>query len=244
MKVSDDPPRGHGQLALELRMPPDQRFDTFVAAPAAALAQLRALAQGETHDAVYVEGAHGTGKSHLLRATCAEADAQGRCIAWLPLALLRGRLREALELVAGRELVAVDGLEAIAGEHEDEVALFELHNRARTEGAAVLYAADAAPAALGFVLPDLVSRLAQCHRISLSPLDDDGRREVLRLRARHRGVAFDDAAIDWLLRRAGRDLAGLTTLLDRLDRASLAAQRRITVPFLREVLGISSEPSS
>jgi DnaA family protein len=68
-------------------------------------------------------------------------------------------------------------------------------------------------------------------------LDDDGRREVLRLRARHRGVAFGDAAIDWLLRRAGRDLAGLTALLDRLDRASLAAQRRITVPFLREVLG-------
>jgi DnaA family protein len=239
---SEDAPRGHGQLALELRMPPDQRFDTFVAAPAAALAQLRALAHGESNDplllkGVYIEGAHGTGKSHLLRATCAEADSLGRRIAYLPLMSLRGRLRDALELVAGRDLVAIDGLEAIAGEQGDEVALFDLHNRARAEGVALLYAAEAAPAALGFVLPDLVSRLSQCHRIALSPLDDDGRREVLRLRARHRGVAFDDAAIDWLLRRAGRDLAGLTALLDRLDRASLAAQRRITVPFLREVLG-------
>ena len=95
----------------------------------------------------------------------------------------------------------------------------------------------ATPAALGFVLPDLVSRLAQCHRIALSPLDDDGRREVLRLRARHRGVAFDDAAIDWLLKRVDRDLASLASLLDRLDRESLAAQRRLTVPFLRQVLG-------
>lgn len=239
MNPSDDASRGHGQLALQLRMPPDQRFDTFVAAPPAALAQLRALAHGVSRESFYIEGAHGTGKSHLLRATCTEADAQGRHVAYLPLDALRGRLRQAMELVTGRDLVAIDGLEAIAGGREDEVALFDLHNRARAEGVALLYAAEAAPAVLDFVLPDLVSRLSQCHRIALSPLDDDGRREVLRLRARHRGVAFDDAAIDWLLRRAGRDLAGLTALLDRLDRASLAAQRRITVPFLREVLGAS-----
>ena len=218
-------------------MPPDQRFDTFVGAPAAALAQLRALAHGEARESAYVEGAHGTGKSHLLRATCAEADALGRRIAYLPLVSLRGRLRDALELVAGRDLVAIDGLEAVAGERGDEVALFDLHNRARAEGIGLLYAADAAPAALGFVLPDLVSRLSQCHRIALSPLDDDGRREVLRQRARHRGVAFDDAAIDWLLTRCSRDLSDLSAIFERLDRASLAAQRRLTVPFLRDVLG-------
>lgn len=243
MTASDDASR-HGQLALGLRMPPDQRFDTFVAAPPAAFAQLRALARGESREGIYVEGPHGTGKSHLLRATCAEADSLGRRIAYLPLNALRGRLPDALELVVGRDLVALDGLEAIAGEREDEIALFDLHNRARAEGIDLLYAAVAAPTALEFALPDLVSRLSQCHRIALSPLDDDDRREVLRLRALHRGVAFDDAAIDWLLRRAGRDLAGLAALLDRLDRASLAAQRRITVPFLREVLGVSPEPSS
>ena len=237
MSPAEDAPRGPAQLALELRMPPDQRFDTFVAAPAAALAQLRALARGESSDAIYIEGAHGTGKSHLLRATCAEGDFQGRRIAYLPLASLRGRLRDALELVAHRDLVAIDGLEAVAGEREDEVALFDLHNRARSEGVALLYAATTTPAELGLVLPDLVSRLSQCHRIALSPLDDDGRREVLRLRALHRGVAFDDAAIDWLLTRCSRDLSDLSAIFERLDRASLAAQRRLTVPFLRDVLG-------
>jgi DnaA family protein len=47
---------------------------------------------------------------------------------------------------------------------------------------------------------------------------------------------LDEAALEWLLKRVGRDLAGLTGLLDRLDQASLAAQRRVTVPFLRKVL--------
>jgi len=71
----------------------------------------------------------------------------------------------------------------------------------------------------------------------LDVLDDDGRAEVLRLRAQRRGLQLDTAAIDWLLKRVDRDLGSLTALLDRLDRESLAAQRRVTVPFLRQVLG-------
>ena len=89
------------------------------------------------------------------------------------------------------------------------------------------------------MLPDLRSRLSQCGRIVLDALDDDGRGAVLRERAIRRGLALDEAAIDWLLTRTGRDLGGLVTLLDRLDRESLAAKRRITVPFLRKVLDAS-----
>lgn len=224
------------QLPLALRYPPDQRFETFVGAPPGALGQLRALALGS--DAwLYLDGATGTGKTHLALATCAEAEASGRSAAYLPLAAAAGRLGDALEALEGMALVALDGVEAIAGHAGDELALFDFHNRFRAAGGSLLYAASAAPAALPPGLPDLRSRLAQCARIALQPLDDDGRAEVLRLRARRRGLQFDEAAIAWLLKRAGRDLAGLTAQLDALDRASLAAQRRVTVPFLRQVLG-------
>lgn len=224
------------QLPLALRYPPDQRFESFVGAPPGALDQLRALASGQG-GWLYLEGAHGTGKTHLALATCAEAEAQARHVTYLPMAAAAGRLAQALEGLDAMALVALDGLEAVAGARDDEVALFEFHNRARAAGTAVLYAATAAPAVLAIGLPDLRSRLAQCARIPLQALDDDGRAEVLRLRARRRGLQFDEAAIAWLLKRAERDLAGLTAQLDALDRASLAAQRRITVPFLREVLG-------
>jgi len=132
-------------------------------------------------------------------------------------------------------VVALDGLESIAGQRDDEVALFDFHNRARGR-IALLYAARATPDALPLVLPDLRSRLGQCARIALSPLDDDGRRAVLRARAERRGLVLEDAALEWLLRRVDRDLRSLTGLLDRLDKASLAAQRRLTVPFLRQLL--------
>jgi DnaA-homolog protein len=106
----------------------------------------------------------------------------------------------------------------------------------RDAGAALVYAARNVPAALPLVLPDLRSRLAQCTLVALRALDDDGRAEVLRQRAASRGLLFDEAALDWLLKRCSRDLSDLSALFERLDRASLAAQRRLTVPFLRQVL--------
>jgi DnaA family protein len=225
------------QLPLALRYPPDQRLETFIGAPEGAREQLAALARGDSADWVVIAGPAGAGKTHLLLATCAAADAAGRRAAYLPLVAAAGRLGEALDALEGNHLVALDGLEAIAGNRDDEVALFHAHNRARAAGACLVYAARAQPDALAIGLPDLRSRLSQCSRIALQPLDEGGRREVLRQRARRRGWVFEDAALDWLLRRVDRDLAGLTALLDRLDRASLAAQRRITVPFLRQVLG-------
>uniref|UniRef100_UPI0003682118 HdaA/DnaA family protein n=1 Tax=Xanthomonas phaseoli TaxID=1985254 RepID=UPI0003682118 len=150
---------------------------------------------------------------------------------YLPLQAAAGRLRDALEALEGRSLVALDGVESIAGQRDDEVALFDFHNRARAAGITLLYTARQMPDGLALVLPDLRSRLSQCIRIGLPVLDDASRAAVLRDRAQRR-----EAAIDWLLTHSERELAGLVALLDRLDRESLAAKRRITVPFLRRVV--------
>lgn len=223
------------QLPLSLRAPPDQRLEAFLGNDPARDA-VRAAARGEGPDWLFLAGPAGSGKTHLLLAACAEAAARGRRAAYLPLAAFAGRLADALAQQEGADLLCLDGLEAIAGGHEDEVALFHFHNRARAGGAIVLYAARGNPAAIGLGLPDLVTRLGQCVRFNLAPLDEHGRRELLRQRAARRGLELDEAVLDFLLRRVDRDLASLTRLLDTLDRASLAAQRRITIPFLKQHL--------
>ncbi|WP_374247568.1 DnaA regulatory inactivator Hda [Thermomonas sp.] len=224
------------QLPLALRAPPDQRFNRYVQAPAGLLAQLRTLAQARARSGVYLHGVHATGKTHLLLASCAEAQATGRPAAYLSLRGLRGRVQAAVDGLELAGLLALDDVDAIAGNRDDEVALFDLHNRLHDAGRGLLYAASAVPDALPLVLPDLRSRLAQCARWALPVLDDGGRAELLRQRAAARGLEFDEAALEWLLRRASRDLGSLTAIFERLDRASLAAQRRLTVPFLRQVL--------
>lgn len=223
------------QLPLALRYPPDQRFETWLGAPAA-LAQLQALALGASSDALYLQGGNGSGKTHLLLAACAAAEAGGRHANYLSLQRVRGHARDALQGMEQADLVALDDLDALAGEREDEIALFDLHNRVRDAGAGLVYAAHDVPATLPLVLPDLGSRLAQCTLVALRALDDAGRAEVLRQRAASRGLLFDEAALDWLLKRCSRDLSDLSALFEQLDRASLAAQRRLTVPFLRQVL--------
>ena len=238
MSAPNRPGPATPQLPLALRYPPDQRLETFVAAPVGVREQLQALATQPGGDWLYLAGPAGVGKTHLLLATCAAAEAAGRRAAYLPLAAAVGRLREALDALEGNDLLALDGLQAIAGARDDEIALFDVHNRARAAGTTVIYAARDNPESLALALPDLRSRLSQCARIALAPLDEAGRREVLRQRAQRRGLVLEDLALDWLLRRVDRDLAGLTAVLDRLDQASLAAQRRITVPFLRLTLGV------
>ncbi len=223
-----------GQLPLALRFPIEQRFAGFVPVDSREVALLReAIAAGGR---ALLSGPRGCGKTHLLIAAAAEGDAAGRRVAYLPLAALGAQSAAALDAQAPVELLCIDDLDAIAGDAVAERALFALHNRQGDAGGALLYAAPTAPDGLPVELPDLRSRLAHCLRIPLVPLDEGQRRTLLVERARARGLALEAPALDYLFRRVGRDLATLTALLDRLDRESLAAQRRLSVPFLRQVL--------
>lgn len=224
------------QLPLALRWPRRQRFEYFHAgANAAALVAVQALALEPGAPWIYLHGAGGSGRSHLLMAACQAASAAGRRVQYLPLATLSDHAA-ALRGVAGSELLALDDLGAIAGQREAEHALFDLYNRARAEGSALLFAARATPIQLGIELPDLRSRLGACTQFALKPLDDDERRAVLKAQAASRGIELDDSVLDWLFARYARDLGALLDLLDKLDAASLAAQRRVTIPFLRGLL--------
>ena len=153
--------RAGPQLPLALRHSPDQRFEGWVGAPAV-LAQLQATAAGESSDSLYLQGGSGSGKTHLLLAACAAAEAAGRHANYLSLARVRGHARDALQGIEQAGLVALDDLDALAGNRDDEIALFDLHNRVRDAGVALAYAARALPGALPLQLPDLRSRLAHC----------------------------------------------------------------------------------
>jgi len=223
------------QIPLTLKFSNDQGFEGFVGSKDSVSA-LQAVANGQSKEWLYLSGAAGCGKSHLLLATCGAAQKLGRRALYFPLTVFAGRLQDVLPDQESADIVCLDGLEHIAGNEQDEIALFHFHNRARVSGATVIYAARHAPQGLSLLIPDLQSRLGQCTRLNLESLDDDGRRQVLLHRAMQRGLELDDAVLDYMFKRVGRDLLTLTTLLDKLDRESLAAQRKITVPFLRKLL--------
>jgi DnaA family protein len=140
------------------------------------------------------------------------------------------------------DLLAIDDVHAVAGDHDWEQALFVVLNAGSSRSGALLLAAAAPAPQCGFRLADLASRGAGAATYRLAPLDDAERAEALRLHAGARGLSLDAAAAEFLLKRVNRDMRVLTAWLARLDRASLTAQRRLTIPFIRELLG-RSEPS-
>lgn len=195
---------------------------------------LEALAADESP--LYLWGPTGSGKTHLLQAVCHAAAGRGEAPAYLPLAQQATLAPQMLEGLERQAVVAVDDVQCIAGLPDWEEALFHLFNRLREERHRLVVAANCAPAGLGLQLPDLGSRLGWGPVFQLQPLDDAGKRAALQLRARQRGMELPDEVAGYLLRRSPRDMASLFALLQRLDQASLAAQRRLTIPFVRELI--------
>jgi DnaA-homolog protein len=225
------------QLPLGLKFSQEPSFDGFIGSEDVLLA-LQHAALGKTQVSLYLEGAAGSGKTHLLLACSVFTRKHEKLAVYLPLSILAGRLSDALSQQEHADVVCIDGLDHIAGNHEDEVALFHFHNRLLDAGKTLIYSARTSPLGLELGLPDLQSRLGQCTRLNIKTLDDDGRRAVLLHRAEQRGLELDEPVLDYMFKRVGRDLLSLTTLLDKLDRESLAAQRKITVPFLKKNLNL------
>jgi len=223
------------QLPLGMRLPDRANFASFeVGANQAALQQLRALASGATREVVWLAGPAGSGKSHLLHAVCAAAG-PGRA-SYVALGEARAVGPGVLEGRGGRGILCLDELAAVAGRLEWEAELFRLWLAAEEHAGSLVVAAREPPALLAFALADLGSRLAAANVLQLRPLDAAGQRDALRLRAGMRGLELPDETLQYLQSRFPRDMQTLYQLLDTLDTAALEAQRRITVPFIRDVL--------
>lgn len=225
------------QLPLGLQLRASARFSSFVPGEQSELCrQLQFVVEGAVPGPLYVWGSSGTGKTHLLQAGCHQAHSLGRSAAYLSLRDWRQLSPEVFGGWESFDLACVDDIDAIAGHAEWEEALFHLYNRLQGAGNAFVVSATTAPAQLPIRLPDLVSRLAAGLVYQLHLLDDEQSLQAMRLRARQYGFELPEETALYLLRRLPRDLPALMALLERLDIASLAAQRKLTVPFVKSVL--------
>jgi DnaA family protein len=230
------------QLPLGVRLRADATFESFaVGANGELLAALKAPGSLP----IWIWGAAGAGKTHLLQAVCAagsegvgtgQGAGAGEGAAYFPLQRSIGLPPEALAGFESSGVLCVDDVDAVAGDPAWEQALFRVFNEAADLGTRLIFAAGAAPRQLEWSLEDWRSRAAACVVYQVRELDEAGLIEALRLRAAQRGLDLPQETSEYLLRRMPRDLTSLYEVLDQLDEASLIAQRRLTVPFIREAL--------
>ena len=227
----------HPQLPLGLALRDSARFNSYFPGPNLETVHgLQQSATGSGEALVYMVGAAGMGKTHLLQAACYDAAQSRRTTGYLPLQELLAYTVAVFDDLEQLDLICIDDVTAIAGQDDWERGLFDLFNRVRQSGGTLLIAADKRQDQAGFRLPDLVSRLGWGVTYVLKPLDDAAVTAALACRAQARGLQLPVETAQYLLRRFPRDLPTLFALFDTLDTASLIEQRRLTVPFVKAVL--------
>ncbi|HEX6592527.1 MAG TPA: DnaA regulatory inactivator Hda [Moraxellaceae bacterium] len=224
------------QLLLNLRPRPDARLGDFAGASYAGVMDAVGNLLRSPDSLLFIHGVAGSGRSHLLSAICTAREEGGGAAVLLPLQELREEDPGLLQGLEAQDLLACDDVEAIAGHAAWEEALFHLFNRVRAAGGRLVFASSRPPREAGFRLPDLASRLALAPCWELG-LPDDGSRQALLARAiERREIDLDQDVLRYLALRGPRTPGGLMALVEGLDKGSLQAGRRLTIPFARKVL--------
>lgn len=171
-------------------------------------------------------GPDGSGKTHLAEVWRTAAGAISINAADLAKASLP-------DLVATRAVVVEDVDEL---PQEAETNLFHLINMVKEEQGHLLLTSKVGPAKLTVKLADLASRLRAAVTAELGMPDDSLLAAVLQKLFQDRQLPVPEATLRYMAMHMDRSIAGAQTLVAAIDRAALAGKRRITVPFVAEVL--------
>jgi len=225
------------QLPLALKPVWRYRFEDFIPGPnQAAVDTLSALVDDEIDAWPFISGPAGSGKTHLLCALVAKMDANNLRVAALSADALLANDPELLSGFSRLDLLAIDDVDQILGKPEWEYALFHLFNELRASGGALILASRLVPHALEVNLPDLRSRLNWGSLLCLQHLADPDKAILIRKRAYAHGISLEETVVDYLLRMLPRDLPQLLSHFENLAEQTLAAKRRLTLPFVRAYL--------
>ena len=227
------------QLTLGVSLRDDATFKNFVSASNQHLLhRLNVAMTTSGGHFLYLWGRQGVGKTHLLQACCHQAF--GRHSNAMYLSLADKRLRpEVLCNLEEMDFVFLDNIDAVLKRSLWEESLLHFYNRLRDRGRVLVVAADSSPIHNACRLADLQSRLSWGLTFEVKAINDEQKVQALRLRARDRGLVLSDEVGKFLLRRYPRDMTALFDALGILDQASLAAKRRLTIPFVKQTLGMA-----
>tara|TARA_B100001250_G_scaffold407639_1_gene428728 strand:- start:1172 stop:1879 length:708 start_codon:yes stop_codon:yes gene_type:complete len=197
---------------------------------------LNTLTKKERNDCLYIWGSEGIGKTHLLQAACQQADEMNYQVTYIPLKQYKEFDSEILNGLGKLDLICVDDLESIFGNLEWQQRLTLLYNEVRDNNNTIIISSAISPKNIKIELNDLKSRLVWGQVYKIKPPNDELKIEILKKKASERSFELTKSVAEFLIRRTDRDLNSLIKILDVIDHSSLAEKRKVTIPFVRELI--------
>jgi len=225
------------QLPVTFEFKANQTFDDFYpGSNQEIINQLKKTVAGTGEQLIFLWGEEGHGKSHLLQACCSEAFNQQSSSFYLDLSDSSSTDPELMTGLESFEIVCLDNIDELAQRENWELALFNFFNRHRDGNHKLIISASCPPNTIDFALADLKTRMNWGLSLKIQPLDDDHKIAALTHKAQQMGFEISTPVARFLLTHYDRNLTSLWLMLDKLDWASLAAQRKLTIPFLKQIL--------
>ena len=226
------------QLPLDIELNDSHSFENYYSGPNQQIVEyFQQLLVDDGSQFIYIWGGKGAGKSHLVQALCRYFSVSGKAAFYLPLKNKQNFTEKVFDNLETMSLVVIDDIDRIIGDAAWEEALFHFYNRVKdNQNCHLIISGDAAPDELGVCLADLTSRLLWGMVFHIKILNDQDKLKALQQRAHYRGLELSDDVAGYLLNNCPRDLPYLFGLLDKLDQASLVAQRKLTIPFIKTLL--------
>jgi len=229
------------QVPVHFEFRANQTFDDFFPGTNLEIINhLQTSIAGNGERQIFLWGQSGLGKSHLLQACCQQAQSLQLSSFYFALSSLELPDPELLTGLDKFDVVCFDNIEHIAGNQAWELGFFNFFNLHRDQGHTLILSAACPPNEIAIQLPDLKTRLNWGLTLKIQPLCDTDRITALIFKAGQMGFEISPQAGRFLLTHYDRDLSSLWALLTKLDRASLAAKRKLTIPFLKQILNEES----
>ena len=197
---------------------------------------LNTMTKKKKNDCLYIWGSQGTGKTHILQAAGKQADDMNSQVTYIPLKQYEEFDSEIFNGLGKLDLICVDDLEFISGNLEWQQRLTLLYNEIRDNNNSIIISSTSSPKNIKIELDDLKSRLVWGQVYKINPPNDELKIEILKRKASERSFELSKSVAEFLIHRTDRDLNSLIKILDVIDHSSLAAKRKVTIPFVKKLI--------
>ncbi len=222
------------QLPLDIILDDSAKFNNFFSAENNQLVSRLKNINQTKDNLIFVWGNTDSGKTHLAQALCHQFDSQDFSVAYIPLtnSLLSP---EILNGIGEMNLVCLDDLDSIVGQANWEEALFDLYNLVKQLNNRLVIFSQYPPSELTLNLADLLSRFMAMEVYKINSLNEQQKQHFLQQRAQNRGLVINDDVAKFILSRQSRSLTDLIQSIEKIDEVSIAKQRKVTIPLVKEI---------